>query len=291
MKLATKFNVVIVAVLLLGLLGTGLFSWHTLRRNAEREVVQTAALMMEAALATRAYTIEEVKPLLVPHMNEIFYPQTVPAYAATQTLGLLRQTHNEYFYKEATLNPTNPRDRADEWEAAIIERFRTQNTAGQITGVRKTLQGESLYIARPIRITNAGCLSCHSTPEAAPRAMVVKYGDKRGFGWALNETVGAQIVSVPMSVPLHNARDAFIAFMGSLMAIFVAIVIVLNLILHTLVIKRIRNVALIADAVSRGDRDAPDFDVTGNDEVASMAASFRRMRNSLERAIKLLGKR
>ncbi len=291
MRLAAKFNLVISLVLLIGFAGTGAVSYETLRRNAEREVLQTAGLMMEAALAVRGYTIEEIRPLLAPQMADVFHPQSVPAYAATQALDKLRGTHGEYFYKEATLNPTNPRDQATGWEVQIVQQFRTGDTRGELVGVRNTLLGESLYIARPIRISNPACLACHSTPEAAPRSMLVKYGTQRGFGWQLDEIVGAQIVSVPMSVPLQNARDAFVVFMGSLLAIFVAILIALNVILHKLVIKRIRQVATIADALSKGDREAPDFDIRGKDEVAVMANSFRRMRNSLERAIKLLGKR
>ena len=40
-----------------------------------------------------------------------FLPQSLPAYAATEIFSTLRQQHPEYSYKEAVLNPTNPRDR------------------------------------------------------------------------------------------------------------------------------------------------------------------------------------
>jgi hypothetical protein len=45
-------------------------------------------------------------------MDKQFLPQTVPAYAATETLAQLRKKYPNYDYKEATLNPTNPRDRS-----------------------------------------------------------------------------------------------------------------------------------------------------------------------------------
>jgi hypothetical protein len=54
-------------------------------------------------------------------------------------------------YKEAALNPTNPRDRAVDWEADIINTFRNHpGAAKELVGERDTPTGRSLYLARPI---------------------------------------------------------------------------------------------------------------------------------------------
>ena len=121
MKLSTKFNLVLISITVVGLCMSGFFSYRVLQDNARHEIVERAGLMMESALAMRGYTIEEIKPLLVPHMENRFLPQTVPAYSATQAFNKLRETHPEYVYKEATLNPTNPRDRAVDWETDLIQ--------------------------------------------------------------------------------------------------------------------------------------------------------------------------
>ena len=84
--------------------------------------------MMEAALSSRNYTINQVKPLLETQMKYEFLPQTVPAYAATEQFNELRKKHPDYAYKEATLNPTNPRDRAADWEADVVNMFRNTPT-------------------------------------------------------------------------------------------------------------------------------------------------------------------
>jgi hypothetical protein len=174
--------------------------------------------MMEASLAVRAYTVGEIQPLLAPHMGDRFLPQSVPAYAATQAFGRLREHHGEYTYKEATLNPTNPRNRATDWEADVVELFRNHPDRQEVFGERETPGGRSLYLARPIRIEYEGCLVCHSTPERAPPSMLARYGANNGFGWAKDEVVGAQVVSVPMTVPEEKARQVFLTFMGSLAA-------------------------------------------------------------------------
>ena len=84
------------------------------------------------------------------------------------------------------------------------------------------------YMARPIQVGNPACLGCHSTPDAAPATMVKLYGSANGFGWKLNEIVGAQIVSVPMTLPLENAQRAFYTFMGSLLVVFALVFVALN---------------------------------------------------------------
>jgi protein-histidine pros-kinase len=139
-----------------------------------------------------------------------------------------------------------------------------------------------------LRITNPACLACHSTAEVAPRTLIDKYGSANGFGWQLNEVIGAQVVSVPMSVPLARADQAFKVFMGSLIGIFLAIGIVLNLMLYLLVIRPVTALSKLANRVSLGELDAPQFPTHGRDEIGTLANSFGRMRHSLDQAIKML---
>ena len=84
--------------------------WSVLQANARHEVIREAGLMMDSALATRTYTSSEILPLLEGRLRTEFLPQSVPFYAATQNFLKLREQHAAYDYKEAALNPTNPRD-------------------------------------------------------------------------------------------------------------------------------------------------------------------------------------
>ncbi|RYF16064.1 MAG: DUF3365 domain-containing protein [Comamonadaceae bacterium] len=288
MRLLVKFNLIFLVVFLAGMLGAAKISHDVLQSNAKQEVLDHARLTMEKAVAVRAYTNDQIRPLLETQMKYTFLPQTVPAYSATEVLATLAKSFPDYTYKEATLNPTNPRDRAVDWEADIVHRFRNQADQKEFIGERESGTGRALYIARPLRITNAACLTCHSTVEAAPRTLVDKYGPANGFGWQMNEVIGAQVVSVPMSVPLARATQAFKVFMASLVGIFVAIGIVLNLMLYLLVIRPVTVLSKVANRVSLGESDAPPFASHGRDEIGILAQSFTRMRNSLDQALKIL---
>jgi HAMP domain-containing protein len=289
MGIRTKFNLALFFVFLLGFAVSGAISYELLRRNARAEIVRHAELMMEAALAIRGYTVNQVRPHLEAQLAREFLPQSVPAYAATETLNDIRKKHPDYQYKEATLNPTNPRNRAADWEADLVNAFR--NASGEtreIIGERETPTGPSLYIARPIRINNGACLACHSVPAAAPPTMLKLYGSANGFNWKLNEVIGAQVVSVPMSVPIKNAERAFTTFMGSLLAVFVFAFVVLNLMLSWMIIQPIRRMSQAADKVSTGDFAVEELDETGKDEISVLGASFNRMRRSLQKAMQMI---
>lgn len=288
MKLTLKFNLVLILVFAIGLAITGWLSWRILQENARKEVIERAGLMMEAALAVRSYTVSEIRPLLALQMTKEFLPQSVPAYAATQSFTKLREKHPEYTYKEATLNPSNPRNRAVDWETDLVQEFRNNPERVEIIGVRNTPTGQSLYLARPMQIKHPGCLSCHSTVERAPKTLIAKYGNANGFGWKMNEIVGARIVAVPMRVPLDKATAALQTFMGSLVGVFVIIIVILNVMLRAIVIRPVTKMSRIADEVSKGNMEAPGFSERGRDEISVLAASFNRMRRSLEKAMKML---
>ncbi len=290
MGLRFRFNLVLTAVFVLGLVASGLVSYDLLQRNARDEVIRNAQLMIDSARAIRSYTVKQVRPELMHHLGERFLPQTVPAYAATETLDLLPKRYRDYSYKEATLNPTNPRHRATDWEVDLVRAFKRDPDLTVLTGERTTPTGRSLYIASPLKIKNEACLSCHSTPAAAPKSMVALYGVANGFGWKLNEIVGAQVVSVPMSVPVANANRAFLTFMLSLCGVFVLLYLVLNVLLSRIIVKPISDMARAADAISTGDFDIPEFAEGSKNEVGRLAVSFNRMRRSLEQAIKMIEK-
>jgi len=281
---------VLIAVMLICLVATGYFAHFILHRNAKNEVIQYASLMLEMAQAVRGYTVGEIRPLIKDKMIHEFLPQSVPAYAATQSFNKLRQKHPEYSYKEATLNPTNLRDRATDWEVDVIQDFAKDENKKQIIGVRKTPTGTSLFLSQPIRITNPACLTCHSEPAKAPETMTVKYGNSNGFGWKLNEIVGAQIVTVPMALPIKMANQIFIIFMAFVLAIFAFIIIVLNLMLRFIVVKPITEITIMAGKVSMGRMDTPEVLFNSKDEISLLATSFNRMRRSLQKAIKMLEK-
>jgi len=289
MRLLTKFNLVL--VVLFGISGFVIahLAYQFLMRNAWSQVLQQAELMMASAKSTRDYTSEQVKPLLLknPEHEKTFLPQTVPAFAATSQFNAIRKSYPDYSYREATLNPTNLIDRAEDWEADLIHYFADHPDEKKVVGQRETPTGRYLYLAKPMTAAQS-CLECHSTPDVAPVAMIKTYGSQNGFGWKLNQVIAAQIVTVPMSVPIQVADKAYRSLILFLVITFLLTIIALDTALYLIVIRPLHRVSQAADRISKGDTDQPELQVRGRDEIADVTASFNRMHVSLAKALKML---
>jgi protein-histidine pros-kinase len=288
MTLTTKMNLILAATFLVGLSVVGVNAYLLTEDNALQQVTDQAELIMQEALAVRSYTVNEVRPLLNDRNDGKFHPQTVPAYSATQTANLVRESRPNYSYKEAVFNPTNPRDKATPAEEQIINRFKANPGLQKIVGSIEANGVKALYISHPIQIKNPKCLACHSEPENAPAAMRAIYGDEGGFGWKLNEIVGTQMVVVPYTLPAQLAHKTFVSFLISIAVIFVILFLVINISLRKLVLKPVRRITRLADEVSKGNLKDAELKVTGKDEIADMTRAFNRMRRSVIKIVQMM---
>jgi protein-histidine pros-kinase len=291
LKLLVKFNLVLLLVFGIGMYLIARNSHSFLIRSAKQQVLQQAELMNASASATKDYTEREVSPVLekTREHTSTFLPQTIPFYATTVTFQAMRNSYPDYTIREAALNPTRLTDRASDWEADLINYFRNNPSQKEVIGQRSTPTGEILYVATPI-VAAGGCLQCHSQPKIAPTALVKRYGKQNGFGWQANETVGSQIISVPMAVPLKMADDGFRDLLISLGIIFLATMAMIDIAMYFLVIAPLNRVLRAAERVSKGELDLPPLVVKGNDEISAVTASFNRMHTSLIKAFEMLNR-
>jgi len=289
MKLLGKFNLVLIVVFGVGICLVSYFARQFLMNDARQQVMRQAELLSASASATKDYTDQQVSPVLVTtaQHNTDFLPQTIPFYAVNTTFRLLRRTYTDYDLRESALNPTNLEDRATDWEADLINYFRDHPSETNHSGERNTPTGPVLYVANPI-VAAPGCLPCHSQVTLAPRSMIHHYGADHGFGWRPNEIIGAQIVSVPMSVPIAIAREGFRNLLIGLGSVFLLTILLIDLAMYFIVIRPLRRVSKNADVVSKGETDMPLLEVTGKDEIAEVTASFNRMHTSLVKAFEML---
>lgn len=288
MGLRLKFNVILALTLVLGLIASSIIFWQVAEDNAREQLHSQIAVLRAQALAVRRYTSEEIKPLLAEQSGVQFLPQSVPSFSAQTAFANFRDRFPSFFYKEAALNPTNPSDKAAPWEEELIKKLRADSSLKELIEIRSTPQGDQYTVAFPLRIKSESCLSCHSSPARAPKSMVSLYGDKNGFGWKMNETIGAQIFSVPLSVARDKIWHNLWVLIGSMTAIFSVLMILLNVLLSRMVITPVTQMSKIAEAVSMGDNSQPEYTMQSADEIGSLSRSFNRMRRSLDNAMKML---
>ncbi len=289
LKLGNKVTILLLLVFLSGIVFTGIALNFILLANAENQITSEALGILQTITSVREYNSAQVMPELTERFETEYLPQTIPTYAVREVFENLRQNkdYENYFYKDATLNPVNPRDQADDFETDLIKRFRQENDLEQLTGYLDTLNDKKFFIARPFAVTKASCLECHSTPEAAPKSMIEHYGVADGFGWKLNQIVAAQMIYVPASQVLQQARQSLITVMGIILAIFAVAIFLVNLWLKQYVIHPLNRMTKVAQAVSQGDITA-EFEQNNQDEIGGLAEAFSLMKTSLVIALSRL---
>ena len=154
-------------------------------------------------------------------------------------------------------------------------------------GERDQPNGPSRYLASPPAATPP-CLECHGSPAAAPASMIAVYGTANGFGWKPDEVVGAQIITVPMSVPIDIANQAYRRLLLYLVATLILTIVALDAGVYQLVIRPLKLVSETADRISTGEKDVPPLRSHGKDEIAMVTMSFNRMQVSLAKALRML---
>jgi HAMP domain-containing protein len=293
LKLGFKLNILLAIILLLLTITMGLVLSRVLQNYAEQAIADRASMLMATMNSIRNYTSTQINPELSTRLEteQIFLPQTVPAYSAREVFEHLRseEQYSQFFYKEATLNPTNVRDKADKFEAEIIQSFKDRPSE-QKQGFRSIPGGEIFYIAHPLKIEKESCLRCHSIPKVAPASLVASYGSDNGFGWKLNEIVGAQIISVPSS-QVFNAANQLRYLVMSRVALFLLLAgVLLNLFLKITITDPLKKMSHATKQLSMGDMEM-EFEQKSNDEIGILAASLNRLKVSLKMAMEMLENR
>lgn len=92
--------------------------------------------------------------------------QSVPIVAGMRIAARDAEKDN-YEFRVSSDSPRNDKNKANEEELAIIERFRRESGLDQI--VEESADGKFVKVSRPVRLSEAqGCLHCHGHPSRSP---------------------------------------------------------------------------------------------------------------------------
>lgn len=276
---------ILLSVFLLSLLaGTGGF-YVLLTNEAMRRAEQEARVMLASAVAVGDYTVTHILPKLSKVGGEQFEEEMVPFFATQTVFRSVSGKAKLYTYRDPALNPTNPANRPTPFDMEVIRRFRDDPALSELTGVRTTDEGRIFYLARPVRVDSDACLTCHSTPDRAPAVMVARYGPYNGFGWTLGETVGLQMLTVPLTEPFKGTLRLVGLLAGGLLLMFAAAYLALTVALETAILRPLDLLSRAADAASLSATVVPKLSHGGTTEVQRLATAIERLRVSLAKAL------
>ena len=279
---------ILLAVFLLSLLGGAGGFYLILRDEAMNDAEKEARGLLAFAVSVRDYTGNHITPKLMSRSGGEFFEEEVPFFASRTVFLSAGGKAREYSFRQPTVNPTSPEDEPTAFEMGVIERFRKNGALKELTGVQTTDSAQLFYLAEPVRVTDEACLSCHSTPDRAPQAMVAKYGPYRGFGWKLGDIVGAEILSVPLSQQLKDVLGLVGILAGGLLVVFALAYFALSAALDRLLIQPLDFLTSAADRASKSATSPFTPPQSSVREVYDLGGAIGRLRQSLVSALKEL---
>ena len=278
---------------------TGLTSYVLLDRLlgnvATARINNQARALMETMLAVRQYADEKTTPIIEPinfQQAERFLPESVPSYAAKSVFGVMETMpqFRNYRYREAVTNPTNLEDLPSELEAAIIQRFRANPKLQEVSGDNINPVLSFHYTARPLTVTSASCLRCHSTPEQAPLSLLNAYGPKNGFNWKVGDIIGAQVVKVPLGEINATKEELKKSLLGLILVGLITLAAVMFVALDHLLVRPLAKFSVVADSASQSPNSVSFPKPGAIEELNRLQRSLERLRVSFIVAMNLAQK-
>ena len=261
-----------------------------LYNEAIRQAEQEARIMLSSARAVGEYTETHILPKFTAALPDKFEPEQVPFYASRTVFRAVTGKAALYTFRFPTYNPTNLDDRATPFEIELMSRFRDSPKLDELPGVHHVDQGKVFYLAHPIRIEDPQCLTCHSTPDRAPPAMLARFGTVNGFGWQMHDTVGMEILTVPLTEQLRGTLQLVLFLAGGLLLIFVVAYVTLSIVFDSALVRPLSALASAAAAASQTGEPELHAPRSAVREIRVLAEALERMRLSMTKAMSALAR-
>ena len=287
MSIRARFIILIGILSLLATIGIGATSYKFSVDNALAEAKSKGHLVFDYLQSSRIYFKSQQRPLIMEHVARgTFIPELMSGFTLTRGVWSEFQKKNkDYLFKQATIDPLHPDNKADKFDLVIIDKFRKNQNMKQAEGVIDKNGASYFYYAEPIKVSR-NCLRCHGDPANAPQAVTEKYGTKNGYHWKAGTVAAAYVIYVPIQDALNKAKKAAV----NLVAIGAGGVLVLMLIIWIFfsqyVVKPISTLEKRATEISLGKNLAQPINITSKDEIGSLARAVDRLRISVDRMLK-----
>lgn len=272
----TQFRIGTACILLLFCGGAALAEYFYLKNQVIRSVYKETDIYIGIADATRTYVKDKARPVLTKILPAgSFIPEAMStSFVGREIMGRFQKRFPEFQYKRAAIRPRNSINQADEFEMDMIKWFSKHPESNQWAGMIE--KNEKFYYVRMMAIrTETGCLSCHGTPEDAPKALRDIYGSKGGYGYNPGDIVAADSIYIPVDVAFARIREkalwVFIIAGISLISLFGLFYLLFN----RTVIVDLKGVLSALRGISEKDNQTQeDNSVESADEIEQLKKAF-----------------
>ncbi len=266
----------------------GVTSYTLSVKNAMNEAKVKSNIILNYAMATKKYMKTVQRPLVKELIEaDRFYPELMSGFVTARgTFELFQEAYPGYIFKQATLDPLNPSNKADREERALIENFQRNSSLKSSEG--KLVRGgtDFFYFAQPIKTDSKGCLTCHGNPNDAPKDQVEIYGTDSGYNWKMDDTVAAFVVYIPTAEAIAAAKTLSLTLVLIGAGGIILMLLVIWVFLERSVVQPIVHLAERTENFSLGENLNDPIVTKSNDEIGALSSAIERLRISLVKLLK-----
>lgn len=289
MGIRAKFVVIITVLSLLATIAIGYTSYMLSRQSAIAEAKSKGEIIYNYIKASGKFFGKYQYPLIMEDNmdQDRFIPELMSKFVVSRMeFEIFQETLEGYLFKQATLDPLWPDNKADAEEKKVIAYFEANPESNEKQGVMEK-KGESFfYTARPIRIDKPFCLTCHGDPADAPGDQRDIYGTEHGYNWEMGSTVGTSIVYISIAKAMDDAKQSAIKIFTVGIVCLLVTIICIWVFLDRFVVAPIIKLSGSAKDISIGKNLCDSIHTDSNDEIGGLANSIDRMRISVNKLLK-----
>lgn len=286
MSIRIRFMILIGILSLVATLGIAVASYKFSVNNAVAEAKSKGLLVLDALQSSRLYFKQHQRPKILELTGrDQFIPSIMSGFTLTRGIwSEFQKKNNDYLFKQATIDPLHPDNKADKYDMTIIDAFNKNPNMQHSEGTIEKNGASYYYFAQPITVTK-GCLRCHGDPANAPQEQIDMYGTENGYHWKANTIASAYVIYVPLQAALDKAKKSAL----NLLAIGGAGVFITMLIIwfffSQYVIKPISMLEKRATEISLGKNLKEPIATPSQDEIGTLARAVDRLRISVNKML------
>ncbi|MYL85237.1 DUF3365 domain-containing protein [Desulfovibrio aerotolerans] len=231
-----------VSMAVLGVFFAVLISMN-LRDQLVTDTEHKASLVLSQVEAIQAYVREVLRPAMYERLpaDDFILEAMSTSFVTRKVMSDLNVHGDQFRYRRVARGARNPDYEADPFERAIMERFAADPQLTRLEEITQRDDDEVFVAARPVRF-EASCLRCHGDPAEAPKALLARYGDTRGFWRHDGELVGLDMVTMPVGGALGQIKGKTISFLSLFALGLGAFYLTLQVFFDRLVVVNLRRV-------------------------------------------------
>lgn len=281
MSIRVRFIVIIGVLSMVASVILAYASYQFSVKNAMADARTQGAIVFNMIDSSRLFFKNSQRPLVAELVEEDrFYPEIMSGFVLTRGVWeIFEKRFPGYKFKQATLDPLYPPNKADGDEIKLIKMFEENKGTKNTEGIMSKAGKQYYYFARPITVAEK-CLRCHSTPDEAPKDQVEIYGADSGYDWRKGEIVSTSIVYVPLDKAMAAAKKSATSLFAMGAAGIVLLMGVIWFFLSSGVVTPLAKLQQKTTQISLGKELNEDVGVSSKDEIGDLAKAIDRLRIS-----------